>query len=140
MRNKLLFLGLAVFAISSCSSDDDNSTSIDSSKLTKKWYYVSEVVGGQTFPYDDHEECGKDYIEFVAGGVFREVDVFECEEDMFLSNWSLSGNKITVTVMGEGSAATIKKLNDTTLEVQSKYDYDNDGDEENVVQKFTSIP
>ena len=138
MKNRLLFLGLAALMLTSCSNDDDNSTSIDSTELTKKWYYSSTVFGGTTFPYDDHEACGKDYIEFVEGGVLRDVDVWDCEEDVYLMAWDLNGNKITLSDGLDTAVGTIKKLTDSELHVQSKYDYDDDGDMETVIEKFTA--
>lgn len=136
MTKKFLVLGFAALFLASCSKDDDNS--IDASKLTKKWYYESTKVAGVTIPYTDHEECGKDYVEFVAGGVMRDVDVWDCEEDVFLLGWSLSGNKLTVTDGTDVETATVKTLSNTKLVVSSKFDFDGDGTEETVYQNFTS--
>ena len=135
---KIYALGLGLLFLASCASDDGGS-SVDESQLTKKWYYVSSVYSGITIPYDDHEACGKDYIEFVTGGIMRDVDVWDCEEDVYMGIWSLDGNKLTVGSDGESSVVTISKLNETTLQVKAKYDLDEDGDEETVVQNFTSI-
>ena len=134
---KIFTLGLGILMLASCSSDDSGS-SIDASKLTKKWYYSTTKVLGQTFPYEDHEECGKDYIQFIDGGVFKDVDVWDCEEYEDVANWTLDGKKITLTFFGQSTTATIQKLTDTSLQVTYKDDFNEDGKDETVVQTYTS--
>ena len=134
---KIYALGLSLLFLASCSSDDGGS-SIDTSQLTKKWYFESTIFQGQTFPYDDHEECGKDYIEFVEGGVVRQVDIWDCEEDVYEGEWSLDGNKLTISFMGQSATATITKLTETEFDVKTKYDFDDDGTEETVTETHTS--
>lgn len=138
MKNKLLFLGLAALTLTSCSNDDDNSASIDTTELTKKWYQSATVVGGVTFPYDDHEACGKDYIEFVPGGVLRDVDVWDCDEDVYLMAWELNGNEITLTDGSQTAVGTIQKLTASEFHVHTEYDYDGDGDMDSIVEKYTA--
>ena len=136
MTRKILALGFAALFLASCSKDDDNS--IDESKLTKKWYFESTKVGGVTFPYDDHEECGKDYVEFVPGGVFRDVDVWDCEDDVYTGTWDLDGKKLTIVEGGEADSVTITTLTATKLVVKSTFDFDGDGTEEVAFASFTS--
>lgn len=134
---KIYTLGLGLLLLASCSSDDGGS-SIDVSQLTKKWYFNTTKVAGQTIPYDDHEDCGKDYIEFVEGGEMRQVDVWDCEEYVDTAEWTLEGKTITISFFGQSASATITKLTETVLEVKTKYDFDEDGDEETVVETYTS--
>ena len=101
---KMFTLALGLVLLGSCSSDDSGSSTIDTAQLTnKKWYYSNSIVNGVSFPYLDHEACGKDYIEFLAGGVYRDVDVWDCENDITTGTWSLNGETITVNVANEGS-------------------------------------
>lgn len=141
MKKAFLILGV-VGLLASCSKDDDNK-SIDVSKLTRKWYSVSERVNGETYPYDDHEVCGKDYVEFMANGTGRFVDVFACEPtatDEFEFDWSRSGNKLVVTSLGVTQEATVVTLNDNTFELKLRYDYDGDGEDDTVYERYTSNP
>lgn len=117
---KIKFTLLSVFAVLflvSCGSDDNGG--IDTSKLLGKWYYHSFVVEGMTYPYNDHEDCGKDYLDFLENGIVKNVDIWECEEDVETAHYSVSGNKINIIFEEEESAEWIvKTLNNTTLVVE----------------------
>lgn len=135
---KFFTLGLSLLLLASCSNDDDNS--IDAAKLTnKKWYFGTTKVLGQTIPYDDHEACGKDYIEFLSSGTLRQVDVFNCEEDEYTVPYTLKGNKVTVSDLGQKVTVTISKLTSSTLEITYKDDYDDNGTQETVVETYTDM-
>ncbi len=141
MKKAFLFLGL-VGLFAACSGDDDKS-SFDYSKLNRKWYNVSERVDGETFPYEDHEICGKDYVEFMANGTGEFVDIWGCDPvltDVFEFDWTRSGDKITVTSLGETEQVTIVTLNDNTLEIKVRYDYDGDNVDDTVIERYTSNP
>ncbi len=131
----------AVFAFS-CSSDDGES--LDYSKLTQKWYNVSERVNGTTFPYDDHETCGKDYVEFMDSNMGKFVDVYGCDggveaaEESFA--WMREGKTLTISSFGFSDEVQIRKLNSNTLEISTVYDYDEDGDDDTIIMKYTSTP
>lgn len=130
---------LAAFAILSgiafsCSSDDGATTS---GEFTGKWYYKEYKVAGATIPYDDHEPCGKDYVQFNADGTGLNVDVWSCAEDVALFTYTRSGNTITVTSDGVSDTAQITELSSTTLKVKVTYDFDGDGDDESVIEVYT---
>ncbi len=137
---KMFTLALGLVLLGSCSSDDSGSSTIDTAQLTnKKWYYSNSIVNGVSFPYLDHEACGKDYIEFLAGGVYRDVDVWDCENDITTGTWSLNGETITVNVANEGSNnGNIVSLTTNSLTVSSSFDFNEDGTSETVIQNFTS--
>ena len=137
---KIFTLALGLVLLGSCSSDDSGSSTIDTAQLTnKKWYYSNSIVNGVSFPYLDHEACGKDYIEFLAGGVYRDVDVWDCENDITTGTWSLNGETITVNVANEGSNnGNIVSLTTNSLTVSSSFDFNEDGTSETVIQNFTS--
>ena len=139
MKKTFVMVGFAALALASCSKDDD---SVDESKLLKKWYYVSYKYGGQNILYDDNESCGKDYTEFLAGGVTHDVDVNGCDPyaaDTYEGTWSLSGNQLTIDQSGEITKATITKLTDTALEVKIKDDINDDGVADTYSIVFSSI-
>ena len=122
---KIKFTLLSVFTVLflfSCSSDD-NGGSIDTQKLLGKWYFHSQTVGGTSFPYNDHEDCGKDYLEFLENGIVKNVDIWECEEDIEVADYFVSGNKINITFetgteYEESVEWTVKTLNNTTFVVE----------------------
>lgn len=126
----LLLTGL----IFSCSSDDGATTS---GELTGKWYYKEYRVAGQTIPYDDHEACGKDYIQFNANGTGANVDVWDCVEDAAPYTYTRSGNTITITSDGVSDTAQIIELSETTLKAKRSYDFDDDGDDDQVIEVYT---
>lgn len=124
MKKEKFLSGLLIaFLFVGCSSDDNGGSSVDINKLYGKWYYHSQTIGGHTIPYDDHEPCGKDYLEFLENGIVRNVDVWDCEEDVDVAPYSVSGNKINIT-FDEGTEYeetiewTVKTLNNSTLEIE----------------------
>jgi hypothetical protein len=134
-KNFTLVLGLVLLA--SCSGDGNEST-IDKSKLIKKWYFSDAKIAGEVIPIGDHEECGKDYIEFIASGVLNDVDVWDCEIYEDEGSWTLAGNKLTISFPEEGAQeATVSKLTDTALEITFKDSEIEGGPEITVVQTFT---
>ena len=118
----------------SCSSDDGPSTS---GELTGKWYYKEYKVAGQTIPYDDHEACGKDYIQFNTNGTGANVDVWDCEDDIAPFTYTRTGNSITVSSDGFSDTAQITELSSTTLKIKVVYDFYDDGDEQTVIEVYT---
>ncbi len=139
---KLIGLGLALALFSSC-SDDDSSVNMDN--LIGKWYYVSVTANGETELYDDHEVCGKDYIEFSADGTLTSVDVWDCDgttpvTDVESVMYTTSGNKITAMASGLSSTVTVTKLTSGELEISYRGDDDGDGDEETVIDTYSSTP
>lgn len=138
---KFLALGcLTALLFASCS--DDDSSSVDMSKLVGKWYNASITANGQTIPYDDNEVCGKDYIEFTSDKVVKQVDVYDCDgntpvSDSYSGTYSTDGNKITITIFEQSATATVTRLDGNTLSVTYKEDFDEDGDTEDVTETYT---
>ena len=99
----LLVVVAIALSFSNCSNNDDDSTSVTEANFTKKWYYVSYEVNGQTIPYEN-SECARDYIKFISGGTFEEYLVMSCDPlvaETVNGTWSLSGNTITLTFEGD---------------------------------------
>jgi hypothetical protein len=126
---KIIFLFVAVVATSftfvSCSSDDDGGT--NNSDLLGKWEYFQEgeVINGVEVleNYAHTVGCSKDYTEFLANGTAKDYSYFNnspgaCEETVFTSNWTRSGNNIALSIGGISSTAEIITLNATTLKVR----------------------
>ena len=126
-------VALSLF-LKSCSKDDGPTTSGD---LLGKWYWKEYKVAGQTIPYDDHEECGKDYLQFNSNGTGANVDIWDCTPDVGVFTYTRAGNNITVTSDGISDTGQIIELSSTTLRVKTSYDFDDDGDEEEVIEVFT---
>lgn len=127
---KKLFLFVSIFAISlvSCSDDDDNSTPVNEANIMKKWYLKSYEVAGQTIPYLN-EPCGRDYMEFLSGGVYKEYYIYGCDPidaDTDTGTWALSGNSLTVNILGDTETATVSSLTSTTMQFTKLADYDED--------------
>ena len=130
---KILFGALVASTFfMSCSSDDDSSSS---NPLTGKWYATTITIGQATFPYDDHEECGKDYIEFSGTNKVVFVDVWDCEEYKDEGTYKTSGNQLTISMYGDSVTAEYN-ISGNILSISSTYDYDGDGKKELVIEKF----
>jgi len=142
MKKNLLYLGFAGLLLVSCSGDDD--APFQPNELLKKWYVVSDVVGGVTMPYE-HVECGYGYEEFLPNGILNSVSVDDCNSDSDAGTWVLNGKKLTITYAATEDeeadvvVADVKRLDAQNLQIQLSYDYDEDGDLDVVVTNFTSV-
>lgn len=126
MKNVKLLLGLFATAaiFSSCGSDDDASGPATNGALEGKWTYAKQgVMSGNNevlFDYQNDAECTtKDYVEYVAGGVLKDVDYYDtdCKSDTYTSSWTKSGNTLTEGTGEDAIVYTIKELSSTTLKV-----------------------
>lgn len=118
---------MAAALLVSC-SDDDSSSSVSVEKLVgKKWYYNSYKFAGQTIPYDDHEECGKDYIQFFDNGTAEDVDIWDCEADIETGNFTLVGKTLTIVSDGDTQTATVKQLSSNKLILEATEDIEDTG-------------
>ena len=135
MKKVCLLLLIAGFA--GCSSDDDATQSTEVS-IYGKWYYKDTVVNDNTYPYDDHEECGKDYIEFYDTDKVRSVDVWDCEEDIDgEGNFTITADNI-MTIVAEGITTTVEiiELSSTKLSYTYTTDRNEDGVEDTIIENF----
>lgn len=119
---KLLALSLLLVGLASC-SDDDNKSAVNLDNLQKRWYNVSTIVNGTKIPYDGNLSCGKDYLEFQASGVLKEVDVYSCQEDADVTTGTYTAAQETlVTILdGETVTYTIKKLSSASLQIATTF-------------------
>jgi hypothetical protein len=131
---KLIALVSLSAMVFSCSSDDGATTS---GVLTGKWYNKETKVMGETIPYDDHEPCGKDYLQFNEDGTGAFVDIYECNPYSDPFTYTRSGNDVTITNGVTADTGRIIELSSATLKVKLHYDYDEDGDEEDVIEIYT---
>lgn len=116
---KLIGLGLALFCLTACSSDDDSGPSINLNQLTKRWYNVSYVVEGKTVPYK-HQNCGKDYLEFSGTNVVKQLKYNDCQSDPTISTGTYTAveKSLTTIINGATNVYSIKKLNSKSLEIE----------------------
>lgn len=133
---RIIFI-LIVVCISSCSKDDDyNSQSAQS--IYGKWYYKETVINNTTYPYDDHEPCGKVYIEFYDTNKIKGVDIWNCEEDIdWIGTFTKSNNSLTISNGFENRVVEIIELNSTSLSYKFFFDENGDGINELYIEKFT---
>ena len=139
MKKLFLFAFVSLSLFSSCSSDDD-SINVTEEKLTKKWYYKSFQANGSTEAYE-HLPCAKDYIEFLADGVYKEYYINECNPTVSGSStgsWIIEGSTVAVAIEGENYSGIVTKLTSTDLQLTVTGDYDDDGDEEKAKVNITS--
>lgn len=130
----------------SCSDDDNNSSSnVTASNLAKKWYYVSDKVNGTVIPYDDDEPCGRDYMEFFTNGKVVSADVASCDGntpvyESIEAPYTISGNVVTITLMGFELEGKVLELTSNKLVVESHYEFDEDDTVDTVITTYSSQP
>lgn len=133
---RIIFI-LIVVCISSCSKDDDY-YSQSAQSIYGKWYYKETVINNTTYPYDDHEPCGKDYIEFYDTNKIKGVDIWNCEEDIdWIGTFTKSNNSLTILNGFENRVVEIIELNSTSLSYKFFFDENGDGINELYIEKFT---
>ena len=142
MKKLLLLLSFVAVSLTSCSNDDDSSSTVavNETNLMKKWYYVSYEVAGQTIPYDNLE-CGRDYMQFKADDVVEDYYVNSCDPldaDTDLGTWSLSGTTVSATFFGSTVTGTVSSLTATTLQITDTFDFDDDGTDETVKINYST--
>ena len=117
---KIFMLAVALCGLTACSSDDDKAApAVDLDNLTQRWYYKSYKVGGETVNYEGHESCGKDYIEFLDGGVAKDVDYFDCQQDPAVDTGTYTATEETLTInIDEVEVYELKKLSASTLQIE----------------------
>ena len=64
----LAFLSFGLFTACEVEDDSPDATQQINEELLGTWYFDAMIVEDEEIPYDDHEECGKDYIEFNEDG------------------------------------------------------------------------
>ncbi|TVZ25919.1 lipocalin-like protein [Gillisia sp. Hel_I_86] len=123
----------------SCKKDDEPTITTTSSEILGRWYPVEAVVEGVVFPYDDHEDCGKDYLEFTVEEIIREVDILNCEEVIDgTGRYEINGNILSLNYGGlESIQIEIIDLTASTLILLFEEDQDDDGDLEEVRARYS---
>ena len=128
MKNvKLLLAGVLIAGLSftSCSKDDDNSSSTDGN-IVGKWTPTKTVtsVSNQEVEaeYTSNEPgCEKDFTEFVEGGVLKDVIYYKnssevCTQDAdATSTWSKTGTSLTI----DGDTYEVTRLTGSELRFKS---------------------
>lgn len=133
---KKTIIGFISLIIISCSGDD-NETTTNEASIYGKWFHKEIVVNTIVFPYDDHEPCGKDYIEFYDQDKIRSIDVWACEEDIdWIGTFIKVNNTLTVSNGNESRTVEIIELNSNSLIYQYEFDEDDDGTVEHYIEKF----
>jgi hypothetical protein len=120
---KLLSLGFALFCLASC-SDDDSTPAVSLNNLQKRWYNVStQYNGGTPAPYQGNLACGKDYLEFAANNVARQVDVTDCQTDPTTTTGTYTASDKTLTTALGGTTVTydIVKLDSKVLRISTTF-------------------
>lgn len=137
MKKTFIFGALALGSVMlSCSNDEE---SFDPSLLNRKWYHDKTKTLSFVYPYDGHETCGKDYIEFRADGSMLDVDVLNCESVTDNYTYTLSNKTISIRYLGnlQGSA-DIASLSASRLVLRTIGDYNGDGQAELIEEFYTA--
>ncbi|MAN58402.1 MAG: hypothetical protein CMC08_01050 [Flavobacteriaceae bacterium] len=134
---KYAWVFLLAVTLASCSTGDDRIATAEDF-LVGNWYWQDELVNGKLIPYASHEACGKDYIIFSEDNSFAEMDVISCEErQQMVGEWEVEGATLTISAYGFSESAKVLELTETQLHVQIRFDYDGDGRNDTVIQRFT---
>ncbi len=134
---KSFFITFTAILFIGCSKNDDNTNNTPT--ITGKWYFKETVVNGTTYPYDDHETCGKDYLEFYGTNGVKSIDIFGCEVDVdWTGTYTLNGSILTITNanVNETIICEVLELTSNSLIYKFNYDTNGDGTPETNISKF----
>jgi len=132
----MALLAATVLLLAGCSNDDDSSS--NNFTIYGKWYQKESVINNTVFPYDDHEICGKDYLEFYDENKVKSIDVWDCEEDLdWQGTFTKNGNNLTISNGSENMTVEITELTSESLAFKYNSDVDENGTEEQVIERFT---
>ena len=121
---------LAGLTLASCSSDDSG----PAPTIEGKWNQLKTVVkvangGSSTIKYDDNVTgCDKNFLEFVPGGVFKDVVYFkqggDCNANVSDSGmWAKTNEKLIITNGGNLSGSyDIQRLTNGELQISAARD------------------
>jgi len=132
MKNYII-IGLTIF-LSSCSHDDNRSVyGAPTPSLIGKWHQLSSTIDGVNIPYEDHEACGRDYIEFYGVNQIHSVDIFGCEPEIdWEGNYFLFGTQLSISNgTDSGTNTLVCKLEELTF-TKLSFSYDVDENEDGV--------
>lgn len=124
MKKGLLYFALLAFGfgLTACSSDDDSPS--NDQLIIGKWVLsqTGAVINGQELlaDYTDFDcATSKDYVEFKAGGEFRDVYYDEdCITDVEVGLYSIQGDNLTVYYDEDDfNTVKIESLSSSTLKV-----------------------
>ena len=135
----LAFLSFGLFTACEVEDDSPDDTQQINEELLGTWYFDAMIVEDEEIPYDDHEECGKDYIEFNEDGTYRQIDIWGCDEDVDAEGtYTATENTISLSLTNrETVVLDIATLNADVLLIEGMEDFDEDSEEEMVQQRFT---
>ncbi len=91
------------------------------------------MINGERIPYDDHEDCGRDYIEFKEDGTIWQMDVWDCKEYYEHTGvYSISDGQLHLN----GETVKVNELNSSNFSITGEEDYDEDGEMDEVTLNF----
>jgi hypothetical protein len=126
----ILFLLTLILGITFASCTKDDSGSVDMNYIVAKWNFEKSTAtsGAFTLPYStdyfkNEDDCNKDYVEFIAGGVAKYGNYTSgCAFEEKTGTWSQSGNTITISVSGTSFDGTFNVANLSSTDLLLKID------------------
>jgi hypothetical protein len=124
LKNACIIVSVLVFGLTSCSKNDDSTTS-QTASIEGKWQYtkVGTISNNQEVltDYQHTLGCTKDYIEILPTSILKihEFDNSNCQETIKTGTWNRSNNALVVMFPGEPNTnGEILELTNTTLKVK----------------------
>ncbi len=131
---KLIVVLVAIFGTFLSSCTKDISGPVDTNFLQRKWNFNKSTVstGVFTLPFSttylkNETGCKNDYIEMIAGGVFKFGNYPpSCDLDLRSGSWSENGSNLVVVLPGTDLNNTFKiaKLTESELILQIDQAYE----------------
>ena len=134
---KIIYASLGLFLLQVSCTPNAAAPTVQPT-IYKKWFNKETVVNGITEIYNGNEACGKDYIEFFDTNKIKTIDIDGCEEDELMTGtFVINANNITITEATDLKIFEIFELTDTVFSLKIIEDYDDDGDVDTIIERYT---
>lgn len=140
---KIIVTLFLVLAFVGC-NDDDNQVDV----LVGKWYPQVVIINGESTPYQENSNCGRDYLQLNEFNSFEIVDYVEndveakttpappCPLQKFYGSYTVINNELKFHGSNFFQGGEIVEKSEYQLKLKRMIDVNGDGTEDEVIEVF----
>ncbi len=143
---KIIVTLFLILAFVGC-NDDDNQVDV----LVGKWYPQGVIINGESTPYQENSNCGRDYLQLNEFNSFEIVDYVEndveakttpappCPLQKFYGSYTVINNELKFQGSNFFQGGEIVEKSTDQLKLKRMIDVKGDGTEDEVIEVFAKI-
>ncbi len=140
---KIIVTLFLILAFVGC-NDDDNQVDV----LVGKWYPQGVIINGESTPYQENSNCGRDYLQLNEFNSFEIVDYVEndveakttpappCPLQKFYGSYTVINNELKFHGSNFLQGGEIVEKSEYQLKLKRMIDVNGDGTEDEVIEVF----